>query len=269
MDNKLRKIWHVLPESFRENLDAKTPFQKTIMRLYIRKKGRRIRKLHNIAKGKRIFVIGNGPSLSLADLEMIRDEDSFASNYIFKCFEDTSWRPKYYALLDYKYLQKMHWKADDSLNNVECIFINGVFLKERTKLMKNEYPFYSDESYAYNSEVGFSDNVARQVYDGMTVTYSMIQLAVYMGYSEIYLIGVDHNYTSNEREQGKNENYMAELKMENRMWANAPQMDKATKAYEKARDVCEKKGIVIKNLTRGGKLEVFVREELENVISNE
>ena len=36
----------------------------------------------------------------------------------------------------------------------------------------------------------FSDNAFNVVYNGYTITYSLIQLAVYMGFKEIYLIGI-------------------------------------------------------------------------------
>ena len=43
--------------------------------------------------------------------------------------------------------------------------------------------------------IGFSRDIASVVYSGQTVTYSMIQFAAYMGFKEIYLIGVDCNYS--------------------------------------------------------------------------
>ena len=48
----------------------------------------------------------------------------------------------------------------------------------------------------------FSEDVARVVYGGATVTYACIQIAVYMGFKEIYLLGVDCNYC-----KGSNSNY--------------------------------------------------------------
>ena len=49
----------------------------------------------------------------------------------------------------------------------------------------------------------FSDNAFEVVYSGYTITYSLIQLAVYMGFKEIYLIGVDCNYSSNKNNHFK------------------------------------------------------------------
>ena len=39
-------------------------------------------------------------------------------------------------------------------------------------------------------------------------------------------------------------------------------------AFQKAREYCEHKGIMIKNATRGGKLEVFERISLDDVINH-
>ncbi|MCC8155583.1 MAG: hypothetical protein LIP01_16240 [Tannerellaceae bacterium] len=48
--------------------------------------------------GKRCFIVGNGPSLAIDDLNMIAGEDSFASNGIFGLLDKTVWRPTYYFL---------------------------------------------------------------------------------------------------------------------------------------------------------------------------
>lgn len=40
----------------------------------------------------------------------------------------------------------------------------------------------------------FSYDCEEAVVDASTVTYSSIQLAVYMGFSEIYLLGMDHRF---------------------------------------------------------------------------
>lgn len=60
----------------------------------------RIIKLKNRYKNKRCFVIGNGPSLKLDDLNKLKNEFTFASNKIYKIFNQTDWRPSFYFAED-------------------------------------------------------------------------------------------------------------------------------------------------------------------------
>ena len=47
----------------------------------------------NLHKGKRGFIIGNGPSLKINDLDMPKNDISIASNKIYLAFNQTKWRP--------------------------------------------------------------------------------------------------------------------------------------------------------------------------------
>ena len=68
--------------------------------------GREIKKLKNIYRGKRCFLIGNGPSLRAEDLTCLHEhgEICFAFNRIYNIFEQTSWRPTFYISQDEKML---------------------------------------------------------------------------------------------------------------------------------------------------------------------
>jgi len=59
-----------------------------------------IKKLKNIHKNKRAFIIGNGPSLCISDLDRLKDEVTFACNKIYLAFDQTDWRPTYLFLAD-------------------------------------------------------------------------------------------------------------------------------------------------------------------------
>ena len=40
--------------------------------------------------------------------------------------------------------------------------------------------------------------ISTEEYSGFSITYSLIEIAVYMGFREIYLIGADCNFTKKE-----------------------------------------------------------------------
>ena len=46
----------------------------------------KLRKYKSIHKGKRCFIIGNGPSLTGSELDLIKEEITFASNKIFNIY---------------------------------------------------------------------------------------------------------------------------------------------------------------------------------------
>jgi len=60
----------------------------------------KLQALKDCHKGRRAIVVGNGPSLLVADLEKLKNEITFASNKIYMVFEETSWRPTYLTVTD-------------------------------------------------------------------------------------------------------------------------------------------------------------------------
>ena len=115
--------------------------------------------------------------------------------------------------------------------------------------------------------IGFSKDISKVVYSGQTVTYSMIQFAAYMGFKEIYLIGVDCNYSSNNSVITQDSYFDPRLFNSQRSYA-APEVDTNLLAYARAKEVCDREGIKIYNATRGGKLEIFERADLDKVLDN-
>ena len=114
----------------------------------------------------------------------------------------------------------------------------------------------------------FAENIEDGLYEGYTVTYMCLQVAAYMGFKEIYLLGVDHSYST---EMDKNGSLIRKPDIkdhfsENDKVTNIPQLYKSTLAYEMAKKSAEKLGIKIYNVTRGGALEIFERRKLEDVL---
>ena len=103
----------------------------------------------------------------------------------------------------------------------------------------------------------------------MTVTYVLIQIAVYMGFKEIYLLGVDHSFSrellpdgSLKINDGVINYFQSNYSKSNDTPARIKHMDLA---YMQARMYCELNGIRICNATRGGKLEIFERVDFDKL----
>jgi hypothetical protein len=251
----------------RDRIRVKNACDKSRKYIKIEKMG----KMHNAAIGKRCFVIGNGPSLTLDDINMLKNEDCFACNSIYKLFSKTEWRPKYYVSQDIKVLDDLRDDFDYITRECENVFLNTYVCEKYPGVCdeENVYPIFVD---TFDDDIHFpqfSDDIAKCVSEGYTVTYSCIQMAVYMGYSEIYILGCDHNYSATFRLDGSikkdsevNQNYMTLI---DHKLINLPRLDKTTLAYQRARIECEKRGVKIFNSTRGGKLEVFERKEFDSL----
>ena len=231
---------------------------------------KRLAGFHNSHLGERCFIIGNGPSLTTEDLEKLRGECTFAANRIYEIFDKTDWRPTFYIAIDPDFLD-LEWKHLNKYD-MENMFLaireqqTTSFPKERT-IRIFEYAKFRINKWNDRTAV-VSEDVSDFFSIGYTVTFTAIQLAIYMGFKEIYLLGVDFNYSVVRDKRGKVirndsvKDYFSGKKYATTVlnYQSALHSDQVARAY------CDAHGITIRNATRGGKLEVFERESLDEVL---
>lgn len=234
----------------------------------ISKNGKSIKSLKNIHKGKRCFIIGNGPSLQVDDLNNLKNEITFAFNRIYYIFDKTDWRPTYYCSED----NKTVFKSKNEIDNLEIKnkFFPVNFPRDY-KIKFNNAMYYIFKFGDRNAEPKFSKNIVKQIYWGNTVAYTAIQMAVYMGINEIYLLGVDHNFSKMIND--KNEiiidktakDYFCTNYNADKEDLYIPNIEVSTRAFISAKKFADKHNIKIYNATRGGKLEVFERINFDEI----
>ncbi len=219
---------------------------------------KRLRSCKNSHSG-RCFIIGNGPSLRNSDLKRLMElgEVTFTCNSLIRLFNEIPFTPTYYFAQDNKIILD---------NKEEIARYSG------TRFLKAHYAgrYHIKGVTYYNmlyNPTGFSNDISKVVYSGQTVTYSMIQFAAYMGFKEIYLIGVDCNYSSGNDVITQESYFDPRLFNSNRNYA-APEVDTNLLAYACARRECDRQGIKIYNATRGGKLEIFERANLDKILND-
>jgi len=226
----------------------------------------------DIHKGKRAFVIGNGPSLRIRDLDRLKDEITFASNNIFVAFPETDWRPTYYTMTDREAARNNRDKVANLLS---------------TKLLPNFlYPYIGQNPNCFwvpatpvdVKEIRFSTNIREQIISGMTVTYYNLQLAYYMGVSEIYLLGIDFDYGPVPKFDPNVPDIYYAHKPEYKVYFHPdyhqegencirPNMDAQYKCYQKAFHVMNQQGVRIWNASRSTKLDVFPRIDFDDLFN--
>ena len=109
----------------------------------------------------------------------------------------------------------------------------------------------------------FAQDVRRRVWEGATVTYVAMQLAFYMGFEQVILIGVDHSFTSKGEpnttvvSQGDDPDHFDTKYFGKGFRWQLPDLDTSEQAYHLARYSYDKAGRQILDATIGGKLTVF------------
>jgi hypothetical protein len=224
----------------------------------------KIKKFKGIHKGERCFIVCNGPSLTYTDLEMLKDEISFSMNSLIKGFRNTDWRPTYYGIQDrfaYEELKDFIY-SDDNI----VLFVADMIEKRKYKIPSNAilFPLSRYKHYAFLAEVKYSTKFSADpsalVYDGYTITYSLLQIAVYMGFKEIYLLGCDCYYPEDPQKP-----HFIETRRVDPDFSTLP--DRMICGYKEAKKYADKHQISIYNATRGGNLEVFERVSIEDILS--
>ena len=235
----------------------------TLRRMGVRhKKYEWIKSFHNKYEGKRCFIVATGPSLTLEDLELIKNEYTFGMNSICLAKEITDWIPTFFGVQD----QNVYKKISHALENYKCenIFVGStVEAENRIKDSYKVFPMHTryhlfEGDYLFKNFARFSDDAYAVVYDGFSITYSLIQLAIYFGFKEIYLLGADCNY-----EVGKPHHFIEHGSTDKNILLSKERM---FVSYGVAKKYADAHGIKILNATRGGKLELFPRVNLEDVV---
>lgn len=222
----------------------------------------RLKEFENKYNGERCFIIATGPSLTIDDLEKLKDEYTFGVNSIIKLFDETDFRPDFYGIQD----KFVYGAMQDVIKSTKfkTAFCADIIAKEY-EVPSDFIPFpYNGEYHLYNGKPGeynakFSDNAYEIVYDGYSITYSLIEIAVYMGFKEIYLLGCDCSYPKGSK------SHVVESGFVDKNAASNPIRMRV--GYKCAKDYADSHGIKIYNATRGGELETFERVDLDEILS--
>lgn len=234
-----------------------------------------IKALKGTKSGKRCFIIGNGPSLTVDDLNKLKNEDTFAFNRIFYVFDKTEWRPSYYMCVDSGVLSL---NMSDILKlDLDNIFLSYIAKNAVNRAMEDtkdihflcDYSKFKINRFAYDKPY-ISEDVSEHFCFCFTVTYDAIQLAIYMGYSEIYLLGVDHNYSVKADAKGhiiKDDTVKDYFEGLEKTAITLMNYEATTDAFNVAREYADSHDIKIYNATRGGKLEAFKRVDFDSLFA--
>lgn len=236
------------------------------------------KKFHNIHKGERIFIIGNGPSIKNTDLKKIRNAKKMVvSNfYLHKDYHIIN--PDYYCLAQFTYTDK--FDEDSAFNWLQEIGNHGgdpqFFFNISEKRLVDQCGSFKRKriNYMYldalESDYYDEIDITNKMMCGQSITIDCIQLAIYMGFQFIYLVGIEHSEIITRQydyfydrgisiikdkdtyasDNGKiTEKFSTQLYTRNRLW----------RQYESLKKIVNARNIKIYNATKGGILDIFDR----------
>lgn len=233
-------------------------------------------KYKDIHRGKRCFVIGSGPSLCTDDLNVLHEnkEICFACNRIYTLYDKTDWRADYLALTDQVAINQYF---RDRKKGADCIFVGDSYhVVDTNKKMHDVAYFHENYRLATPYMPKFSTDITRGCYASGTVLYDCcLQFAVYMGFTEIYLLGVDFSYADKWGDDKSHfpgyfsdeQKYeMARIFNQGYIYNKECELANHACGFCKAKSVAEYTGkFKIYNATRGGKLEIFERVNFDDL----
>ena len=206
-------------------------------------------------RGRRCFIIGNGPSLRQTDLSLLKGEITFGLNRIYLLFPELGFTTTYLALVNDLVVEQC---ATDIMRLEMPKFITW---RARHWLSNDPQTIFVDTD--YTGPENFTTDAAGRVFEGFTVTNVALQLAFHMGFDEVILIGVDHNYTTKGEANtavistGDDPNHFAPNYFGKGFKWQLPDLEGSERAYRLAKEAYEKAGRRISDATIGGKLDIF------------
>ena len=216
----------------------------------------------NIHKNERCFIIANGPSLKNTDLTLLKNEFTIGMNRIYLNEESMGFLPTYLVVTDIK-VQLEQFKDD-----LDKLKIDKFFNWNARKF------FTPSESLTFirsDYKPRFSKDLTEGLWAGHSVTYTCIQLAYYMGFKEVILIGKDHDYKekgvpgSLVYASGDEDNHYIKGYYKRGMVWRIPDYKGEELAYSMAKKAFEEDNRRILDATVDGKLDIFEKVDYYNL----
>ncbi len=217
---------------------------------------RLLRDYHQRHHGERCFIIGNGPSLRETDLSKLKGEITFGMNRIYLAFDELQFLPTYYVSVNDLVIEQC-------LRDILALPMPK-FLSWRARRFFTTSP---DERtiFLHTTYSGpkFATDVRSRLWEGATVTYVALQLAYYMGFQQVILIGVDHNFSTQGKpnttvvSQGEDRDHFHVNYFGKGFRWQLPDLETSERAYRMAKEAYEADGREVLDATIGGKLDVF------------
>jgi hypothetical protein len=238
--------------------------------------------LKNIHQGKRCFIVGTGSSIKKQNLKLLKNEFCIGLNEFFLHDDYSEIKPQYtvfsgFGIHNVPTEKHLSWyqNYEQTITGISQPLINICdysFIQKNSLLKKSDVKFMHFQNGFEKLEQNGID-ATQTLYASSSVSVMALQLALYMGFKEIFLVGFDHdwllrmfdkqpthfyNHDKSIIYKGHNEvegiSVLSELKSNVNLFSN----------YTFLKEYADKHNVAVYNATEGGMLDVFPRVKFES-----
>ena len=232
-------------------------------------------------KGKRCFIVCNGPSLKTQNIRILKKELVFtvSNGFLHPDFEYIN--PKYHCIPQISYdvmpkLEAAKWlnSIDRHIGNAEIFLDHQEFslIKKNKLFLKRQVHFMclGKNNFSSSKKIPDIDGLIPRV---QTVPIMALMIAMYMGFKEIYLLGVDHDWFVKKEYSyfyGKGVTRLDPKSLKDGenlslLLDELPIVTKVFYQYRCINKIAKANGVKIFNATNGGMLDEFERTDFKEL----
>jgi len=227
-------------------------------------------KFHNLHKGETGIVVANGPSLEEVPVEFLERYVTLGCNRITAMYPE--FVPTYYSCIGWNQVNTEERRATiyPALEDERCraAFMNRMWV--------HEFPYEKVHSilggrYYGLEEIqlrGFSMSPLELVGLGFTMTYVLLQIAFYMGFETILIVGLDHYYPpDSSKKHFYDDSAFPDFEIApGPLYRDDPAMWKrgADAVFMLSEEMYVRNGRDVINLTRNSQCTIFRKEDLSD-----
>jgi hypothetical protein len=224
----------------------------------------KLQKFKNLHQGKDCFIIGNGPSLNEMNLEPLRRHHTFGLNKIY-LMEDRG------VDLNLSFLVSVNpLVIEQSASRFESMNCD-MFLSYSAAYNQVRPLDHVNYIYSRGGPYTFRGNLNKRICEGHTVTFVAMQIAYFMGFRRVFLVGVDHSFQAegdpNEKQHMEDEdvNHFDPNYFKGNDW-QLPDLEASELSYRLARFFYHRDGRQIIDATVDGELDIYPKLKYEKAL---
>jgi hypothetical protein len=201
-------------------------------------------------------------------MSLLRDEITFGMNRVYLAFQEWGFQTDFLVSINDLVAGQCH-------DEFRSLSLPKFFSwRSRNLLFPDHQPDYNTHFlFTTYTRPKFSRSLRSRFWEGATVTYVCLQLAYCMGFDEVYLVGVDHNFiTKGEANKtvisdGDDPNHFNPDYFGKGFRWQLPDLEMSEKAYQLANIHYQQAGRQIYDATIGGKLTVFPKVDFASLFN--
>lgn len=220
-----------------------------------------LRRFKDIHHGARCVLVCNGPSLNQMDLGFLRREIVFGLNKIHLGLERFGFYPRYLVAVNDKVVRQS-LAAFQQMTAIKFISDRSAHLLPQDAWT---YPLATSRPL-----MRFYTDITLGLHEGYTVTHAALQIAYYMGFHEVVIIGMDHRFApsgpanSSQQLVGADPNHFSPDYFRDQNW-DAPDLRESEISYQKALEVYQADDRRIIDATVGGACNIFPKADCRDL----